>query len=80
MENLIELYRYLLPYFEQQMISPTQARVIISFDGLVKGLAVYKGISFEEELQNFKEFKNKTLGIVNMEFNEEFDQYEEVKD
>ena len=80
MENLIELYRYLLPYFEQQMISPTQARIVISFDGLLKGLAVYKGISFEQELQNFKEFKNKTLGIVNMEFNEEFDQYEEIKD
>lgn len=65
-------YELIFKYLTSSPMGP-----VLLFDNIIKLQAEAKGVSFEEELKTFGEFKDKQNRIVDMQFLT--DQYEEIK-
>lgn len=65
-------YELIFRYLTNSPMGP-----VLLFDNIIKLQAEAKGVSFEEELKAFGEFKDKQNRIVDMQFLT--DEYEEIK-
>lgn len=73
------IYEYIIPKLQFQLLQGNRAFASITLDQLITAIAEYKGISYEEEIKLFNKSKNELNNIKDLDLNE-YDEYEEVKD
>ena len=73
------IYEYIIPKLQFQIFQGNRAFASITLDQLITAIAEYKGISYEEEIKLFNNYKNEIDNIKDLDLNE-FDEYEEIKD
>jgi len=73
------IYEILFPKLQIQMVGNNRISIFITLNDLIGVIAETKGISYEEEIKLFDDFKAKNSNIKDLNVNE-FDEYEEIKD
>ena len=65
-------YKLIFKYLSNSPLGP-----VMLFENIIKLKAELEGITYEEELKIFNEFKDKEIGIKDVQFLP--DEYEEIK-
>lgn len=69
------IYEHIIPRLQFQILQGNRVFASITLDQLITAIAEYKGITYEEEIKLFNEYKNEIDNIKDLDLNE-FDEYE----